>query len=56
MAAFKKIYKSDEGVFNDRVNALAAEKDLDENVRFMVDSIKKSNEHRFGRHLEQFRD
>ena len=56
LKAFKRLYKSDEGVFTDRVNALAAETDLDENVRCMVDSIKRSNEHRFGRHRELFRD
>jgi len=55
LKAFKRIYKSDKGVFTDRVNALAAETDLDENVRYMVESIKRSNEHRFGRHLELYR-
>lgn len=55
LKAFKRIYKSDENVFSERVDALAAEIDLDENVRYMVDSIKRSNEHRFGRHLELFR-
>ena len=55
LKAFKRIYKSDAGVFTDRVDALAAETDLDEGVRYMVDSIKRSNEHRFGRHLELFR-
>ena len=53
--AFKKIYHG-EGVFIDRVKELAAQEDLDPNVRDMVDSILRSNEHRFGRHLEQFRD
>jgi UDP-N-acetylglucosamine acyltransferase len=53
--AFKKIYKGN-GVFIDRVKALGAEDGLDENVRAMVDAILKSNEHRFGRHLELFRD
>jgi UDP-N-acetylglucosamine acyltransferase len=53
--AFKKIYKGN-GVFIDRVKALSAEDGLDENVRAMVDAILKSNEHRFGRHLELFRD
>jgi len=54
--AFKKIYKNHDGVFIDRVNEIAARDDLDENVRHMVNSIKRSNEHRFGRHLELFRD
>ena len=53
--AFKKIYRG-QGVFIDRVKALAAEDGLDENVRAMIDAIIRSNEHRFGRHLEQFRD
>ena len=53
--AFRKIYRG-EGVFLDRVNALAGEDGLDENVRAMVDAIIRSSKHRFGRHLEQFRD
>ena len=52
--AFKKIYRGD-GVFLDRVKALAASDGLDENVRDMVEAIIKSSEHRFGRHLELFR-
>ena len=55
LAAFKKLYKSQEGVFADRVEALAAEDDLDENVRYMVDFIKRSKEHRYGRYLELYR-
>jgi len=53
--AFKKIYKGD-GVMLSRVKELAAEEGLDENVRAMVDSIVRSNEHRFGRYLVLFRD
>ena len=54
--AFKKIYRSQgQGVFLDRVKALASEDGLDENVRLMVDAIIKSSEHRFGRHLEIYR-
>jgi len=56
LKAFKQIYRSDEGVFLDRVKALANENGLDENVQAMVDAIIRSSEHRFGRHLEQFRD
>ncbi len=52
--AFKEIYRG-EGVFLDRVKALASEDGLDENVRDMVEAIIKSSEHRFGRHLELFR-
>jgi UDP-N-acetylglucosamine acyltransferase len=54
--AFKKIYRDDEGVLLERVKALAAEDGLDENVRAMVDAIIRSSQHRFGRHLELFRD
>ena len=54
--AFKRIWKSDEGVFVDRVKAIAAEEDLDPEVKYMVDSIIRGNEHRFGRHLELYRD
>ncbi len=52
---FKKIYRKN-GAFVDRVKALANEDGLDANVRTMVDAIMRSSEHRFGRHLEQFRD
>ena len=55
IAAFKKIYKGD-GVFLDRVKSVAEEEGLDENVGAMVKAILKSNKHRFGRHLELFRD
>ncbi len=53
--AFKKIYKGN-GAFLDRVKAVAAEDGLDENVRYMIESIMRSSEHRFGRYLERFRD
>lgn len=55
MKAFKRIYRG-EGPLLDRVKQLAAEDGLDENVHAMVDSILKSSEHRFGRHLELYRD
>jgi len=54
--AFKKIYRDNEGVLLERVKALAAEDGLDENARAMVDAIIRSSQHRFGRHLELFRD
>ena len=54
MAAFKKIYRG-EGIFLERIKTFAAENELDENVGYMVDSIVRSNEHRFGRYLETFR-
>lgn len=53
---FKKIYKKDEGVFLDRVKELAANEDLGPNSKYMIESIVRSNEHRFGRYLESFRD
>lgn len=53
--AFKQIYRGD-GIFLERVKAVADGNGLDENVRAMVDAIIRSSEHRFGRHLEQFRD
>jgi UDP-N-acetylglucosamine acyltransferase len=53
--AFKKLYKADNGVFIDRVKNLAKSNGLDPNVRYMVEFILKSNEHRFGRYLEKFR-
>lgn len=53
--AFKKIYRG-KGTFLDRARSLARKDGLDPNVRYMVDSILKSSEHRFGRHLELFRD
>ncbi|MBE0535165.1 MAG: acyl-ACP--UDP-N-acetylglucosamine O-acyltransferase [Phycisphaerae bacterium] len=53
--AFKRIYRGD-GPLLDRVRELASEDGLDENVRRMVDAILRSSQHRFGRHLEQYRD
>lgn len=53
--AFRKIFRGNDGVFIDRVKNIAAQDGLDENVRHMVDSILRSNEHRFGRYLEIFR-
>ncbi len=54
-SAFKQIYRSDEGVFLDRVRGVAGQDGIDENVKAMTDAILRSSEHRFGRHLEQFR-
>ena len=54
MDAFRKIYRG-EGIFLARVKTFAAENDMDDNVRYMVESIIRSNEHRFGRYLETFR-
>lgn len=55
MEGFRKIYRS-EGIMLDKVKAFAKEDGLDENVRAMIDAILKSSKHRFGRHLESFRD
>lgn len=55
MSGFKKLYRGT-GSMTDRLNALDKEKDLDPNVREMVDAILQSNKHRFGRYLELYRD
>lgn len=55
ISGFKRLYRG-AGSMTDRLNALAKEKDLDPNVREMVDAILRSNKHRFGRHLELYRD
>lgn len=52
--AFRKIYRG-EGIFLARVKEFAAENEMDDNVSYMVESIIRSNEHRFGRYLETLR-
>jgi UDP-N-acetylglucosamine acyltransferase len=53
---YKKLYRNkDRGVLVERAKALMAEEGLDDNVKHMAESILRSSEHRFGRHLEQFR-
>lgn len=52
--AFKFLYKNDKPLL-ENAKALAAQGGLDENVQDMVDSILKSNQHRFGRYLESLR-
>ncbi len=52
--AYKRLYR-DGGVLLNNAKALAAEDDLDENVRVIVDAILKSNEHRYGRYQESLR-
>ena len=54
LAAYKKLYRGD-GTLIEKAKQMAGEDGLDENVRAIIDVIIKSNEHRFGRHLEQFR-
>jgi UDP-N-acetylglucosamine acyltransferase len=52
--AHKKLYRKG-GTLLENAKALAQEDGLDVNVKEMVDMIIKSSEHRFGRHLENFR-
>ena len=54
MDGFKRLYRGS-GSLTDRLQALDKEKDLDPNVRDMVDAILRSSKHRFGRHLELYR-
>jgi len=54
--AYKKLYRRDGSSLLENAKLLAQEEGLDENVRAMVDMIIKSSEHRFGRHLELFRE
>ncbi|MBN1818851.1 MAG: hypothetical protein JW828_15925, partial [Sedimentisphaerales bacterium] len=56
MDAFRRIYRDEDGVMLGRVKAVAAQDGLDENVQAMVQAILRSSQHRFGRHLEQFRE
>ncbi len=53
--AYKKLYRNGRPLL-ENAKELAAEDNLDENVRAMVDAIIKSSKHRFGRYLELFRD
>ncbi len=52
--AYKKLYRRG-GALLENAKALAQEDGLDENVQAMIDTIIKSSEQRFGRHLEKFR-
>ena len=54
--AYKKLYRQGGSPLLENAKALAAEDELDENVRAMVDVIIRSGEQRFGRYLEKFRD
>ena len=53
--AYKKLYRQD-GPLLDKARAMAEDAQTDPNVRDMVEAIIRSNEHRYGRYLEQFRD
>ncbi|MGA2171573.1 MAG: acyl-ACP--UDP-N-acetylglucosamine O-acyltransferase [Sedimentisphaerales bacterium] len=53
--AYKRLYRDDKMPLLRKAKEMAAEKDLDQNVRDMVDAIIRSGKHRFGRYLEAFR-
>lgn len=53
--AYKKLYRQG-GTLLTKASALAAEDGLDDNVGLMIESIRNSSKHRFGRYLETFRD
>jgi len=53
--AYKKLYRQD-GTLLENAKSLAKEEQIDDNVRAMIDSIIKSSEHQYGRHLEKFRN
>jgi len=52
--AYKRLYRNGQPLL-ETATAMAAEKDHDENVRAMVDSVINSSKHRFGRYLETLR-
>lgn len=54
LKAYRMLYRGG-GPLLERAEALASEDWLDDNVRAIIDSIKKSSGHRYGRYLEQFR-
>jgi UDP-N-acetylglucosamine acyltransferase len=53
--AYKKLYRQN-GTLLENAKTLAKEKEIDDNVRAIIDAIIKSSEHQFGRYLEKFRD
>ena len=53
--AYRRLYHSKTPLL-EVAKQMAAESGLDDNVNAMLDAIIKSNEHRYGRYLEQFRD
>lgn len=52
--AYDRLYRKG-GTLLENAKMLSKEDSLDENVRAMIDKIKKSSEHRYGRYLEKFR-
>ncbi len=56
IGAYRKLYRNRNGkTLLENARELAGQDGIDENVRAMVDTIIKSGEHRYGRHLETFR-
>jgi acyl-[acyl carrier protein]--UDP-N-acetylglucosamine O-acyltransferase len=53
--AHRKLYRQS-GSLLDNAKTLAKEDGLDENVRAMIDAVINSSRHKFGRHLESFRE
>ena len=53
-AAYKQLYRHGSTLLA-KARELAAQDGLDENVRFLVESIFRGHKHRFGRYLESFR-
>jgi len=54
--AYKSLYRDNSTPLLQKAKQMSGEKELDENVRDMLDAIIRSNEHRFGRYLESLRD
>jgi UDP-N-acetylglucosamine acyltransferase len=52
--AYKRLYRNGQPLL-ETAKEMAAEKEHDQNVRAMVDSIINSSKHRFGRYIETFR-
>jgi acyl-[acyl carrier protein]--UDP-N-acetylglucosamine O-acyltransferase len=56
LQAYKLLYRNRKNPLLENAKALAANDDLDPNVRDILDSIMKSSQHRHGRYLETLRD
>ncbi|MHC4757161.1 MAG: acyl-ACP--UDP-N-acetylglucosamine O-acyltransferase [Planctomycetota bacterium] len=54
LQTYKKLYRQPGNLVN-KAKELTKDNDLDENVMAILDSILKSSEHRYSRHLESFR-
>jgi UDP-N-acetylglucosamine acyltransferase len=52
--AYKRLYRQN-GAILENAKALAQEDGLDENVKAIIDSIIRSNQHQYGRYLETLR-